>query len=231
MDLKAALRELEAKGKLSARKNYAKHGVTSSCFGVPAADIATIAKSIKRDHTLAVALWGSGNHDARMLATRIADPALLDDAQLLAWLDDVDNDLLAEAVAQLIAQMPHGLALGRRLIDLDDQWPSSIGWSVLARVLPEDAAHEALALQLLARIERTLASSPNRTKHGMNAFVIAVGARDGVRDKALEVAKALGTVVVDHGDSGGKTPDATAAIAKAAAHEKAQAKKNARGKK
>lgn len=233
MDLKGALRELEAKGKLSARKNYAKHGVTSSCFGVPAADIAAIAKDIKRDHALAVQLWGSGNHDARMLATRVVDPAQLDDALLLDWLDDVDNDLLADAVSELIAHMPHALALARRLVDLDDEWPSTVGWSALARLITADTtpAHDALATQLLVRVERTIASSPNRTKHAMNAFVIAAGSHEPLRANALDTAKAIGVVTVNHGDSGGKTPDAAAAIAKGVAQEKSQAKKNAKSTK
>lgn len=228
MDLKGALRELESKGKLSARKAYARHGVTGSCFGVSHTDLVGIAKVMKTDHALAIALWGSGNHDARVLATMVVDPALLDDATVLAWLDDADNYVITDAIAGVIAKMTTGLALARRLIDSDAEWASSAGWTALARIVASDETHDPLAAQMLARVERTLAEAPNRTRFAMNGFVIAAGTRDSLRDKALETAQKLGPIVVDHGDSGGKTPDATAAIAKGLAHEKSQAKKDAR---
>lgn len=228
MDLKAALRELESKGKLSARKAYARQGITGSCFGVSHADLLSIAKSMKTDHALALQLWGSGNHDARVLATLVVDPALLDDDTVLAWLDDTDNYVLTDAVAAVIARMTTGLALARRLVDSEAEWPSSAGWTALARIIPHDETHDALAAQLLARVERTMQSAPNRTRFAMNAFVIAAGSRDTLREKALETAKGMGPVGVEHGDSGQKTPDAATAIAKGVAHDKSQAKKDAR---
>jgi 3-methyladenine DNA glycosylase AlkD len=227
MDLKGALRELEAKGKLSARKAAARHGMTGSCFGVSASDLASIAKELKTDHALAVQLWGSGNHDARVLATLIADPALLDDTTLLAWLDDADNYVITDALAIVIAKMSTGLALARRLIDQPGEWPATAGWTALARLIAVDESHDPLAAQLLARVERTVQEMPNRTRHAMNTFVIAAGGRDSLRERALDTARKMGAVAVEHGDSGGKTPDATVAIAKAAAHEKSQAKKSA----
>lgn len=227
MDLKGALRELEAKGKLSARKSYARLGVTSSCFGVPAADLATIAKGIKQDHALALQLWGSGNHDARVLATLIVDPAQLDDATLLSWLDDADNSVITDALGGVIAKMPGdaGLALARRLVDSEGEWASSAGWIALARIIPHDDKHHVLAAHLLARVERTIHEAPNRTRFAMNNFVIAAGARDELRDRALEVAKKVGAVQVDHGATGAKTPDAAASIAKTAAQARNQAAK------
>lgn len=228
MDLKSALRELESKGKLSARKAYARNGVTGSCFGVSHGDLLSIAKGMKTDHALALQLWGSGNHDARVLATMIVDPALLDDATVLAWMDDADNYVITDALAGVIARMSTGLALARRLIDLDAEWPSSAGWTALARIIASDETHDALAAQMLARVERTVLEAPNRTRYAMNGFVIAAGSRDSLRDKALETAQKLGAVLVDHGESGGKTPDAATAIAKGVAHGKSEAKKTAK---
>ena len=44
-------------------------------FGVLTSEIGKIQKKIKRDHALALALWETGNADARVLALQIADPA------------------------------------------------------------------------------------------------------------------------------------------------------------
>lgn len=226
MDLKQALRELESKGKMTARKAYVRHGVTGSCFGVSHGDLEGMARNIKVDHDLAMGLWGSGNHDARVLATKIVDTDKLDEATAMAWLADADNDVIVDAVADVIARMPAGLSIARRLIDSDQEWPSTAAWTALAKLVIAGVLDNSLAAQLLARVERTIPEAPNRTRHAMNGLVIAIGGhRDDLRDKALATAQVIGVVTVNHGESGGKTPDATGAIAKVAAGEKTKAAK------
>jgi 3-methyladenine DNA glycosylase AlkD len=226
MDLKQALRELESKGKVTARKAYVRHGVTGSCFGVTSGELAGMARSIKVDHDLALGLWGSGNHDARMLATLIVDAGRLDEATAMAWLAEADNDILVDAVADAIARMPSGLSVARRLMDSDLEWPSTAAWTALAKMVMAGVVDNAFAAQLLVRAERTMGGAPNRTRHAMNGLVIAVGGyRDELREKALATASAIGVVDVNHGESGGKTPDAAVAIGKLAAGEKSKAAK------
>ena len=228
MDLKQALRELESKGKLTARKAYVRRGVTGSCFGVSAGELASMARTIKIDHALALDLWGSGNHDARVLASTVVDIDKLAEATAMAWLADADNDVIADAIAELIARMPSALSLARRLIDSAEERPSAAGWTVLCGLVMrvDSLVDDALAAQLLARIERTIAHAANRTRHAMNGLVIAIGGqREAMREAALATARAIGVLAVDHGDSGDKTPDASAAIAKAAASQKSKAAK------
>jgi len=57
------------------RKVYARHGVGEDMYGVSYSNLGKLRKSIKRHHALAEQLWATGNHDARVLATMIADPA------------------------------------------------------------------------------------------------------------------------------------------------------------
>ena len=75
MTLAEVLVELETLGTAQNRKTYARHGVTGEAFGVSYANLGKLRKKIKRDHELAQGLWDSGNHDARVLATLVAEPA------------------------------------------------------------------------------------------------------------------------------------------------------------
>ena len=68
------LAELESLGSEQARKTYRRHGVGENQFGVSYSALGKLKKRIKTDHELALKLWESGNHDARILATMIADP-------------------------------------------------------------------------------------------------------------------------------------------------------------
>ena len=67
----------------------------------------------------------------------------------------------------------------------------------------------------------------------MNNVLIGIGSYvDELRPRVLAVAKAIGTVHVNHGETGCKTPDASAYIAKMVAHrpEKPRARKRRHGK-
>ena len=74
MNYKDLMKELESLGNEQFRKTYRRHGVQGELFGVSSAHFATLKKKIKTDHDLALQLWKSGNYDARVLATMIADP-------------------------------------------------------------------------------------------------------------------------------------------------------------
>ena len=69
--------------------------------------------------------------------------------------------------------------------------------------------------EYLEAIESRIHSSKNRVKHSMNGALISIGLRSArLRKKALDAARRIGKVDVDHGETGCKTPDAVAAIQK-----------------
>jgi hypothetical protein len=69
--------------------------------------------------------------------------------------------------------------------------------------------------QFLDLIERDIHTRKNRVRGAMNSALIAIGVRNqALQKKALAVAKKIGQVVIDHGDTNCKTPDAAAYILK-----------------
>src|SRR5262245_41163466 len=100
MTINEALDELKALGSEQTRKTYQRHGVGENLFGVSFANLRKLQKKIKVDHELARQLWATGNHEARLLATMIADPRQAGDALLEAWLKDLDNYGIADAFAK-----------------------------------------------------------------------------------------------------------------------------------
>ena len=86
-----------------------------------------------------------------------------------------------------------------------------------------DGLDEALAGELVAAIEAGIHAAPNRTRYAMNNALIAIGgAMPALRERALKVARAIGPVEVDHGNTGCRTPDATVMIDKMASHRAAR---------
>ncbi|MDS1114904.1 DNA alkylation repair protein [Gordonia westfalica] len=214
------LAELESLGTEQTRKTYRRHGVGDNQYGVLYSALGKIEKRIKVDHELALALWDSGNHDARVLAAMIADPGQADPALLDAWANDVDNYTLGDAVSTFASSTPLAQETAERWIESDRELVAAMGWNMLGTIATKDRdLPDSYFDRLLSRIEVELADSQNRVRYSMNNALIAIGLRnESLEQTAVAVAGRLGTVVVDHGQTNCKTPDAIAYIEKTKAH-------------
>jgi 3-methyladenine DNA glycosylase AlkD len=91
MTIQQAVAELKKLGTDQNRAVYQRHGVGDKLYGVSFANLKNLKKEIKTDHELARRLWATGNHDARILATMIADPEETTPHLLDSWKDGLDN--------------------------------------------------------------------------------------------------------------------------------------------
>lgn len=219
MTLDETIARLRLLGTAQARKIYARHGVRGDQFGVSYAELGKLKKAIKTDHALALGLWASGNHDARVLATMIADPTRLTVAELSRWAKDLPDCVLAGALSGLAAQVPAARDALDKWLASEDEWVGSFAWSLLSRYTTEsESLTDAECERHLKTIERRIHASKNRLRHTMNGALIAIGLRnDKLEAKALAAAARIGKVEVDHGETSCETPEVAAYIRKAKA--------------
>lgn len=86
----------------------ARYGIsTKNTLGISVYTLRKIAREIGRDHALAMKLWGSGIHEARILASFIDEPEKVTDAQLERWVRDFDSWDTVDQVSELISKTPH----------------------------------------------------------------------------------------------------------------------------
>ena len=217
MTLAQALKALARAGTAQNRKVYARHGVAGEQYGVSYAELGKLRKAIGTDHALACALWDTGNHDARILATMVADPAACGSRELDAWARDLDNYVVTDALSQLVARSPHALRKYAAWRDRKAEHVAACAWNVLAMLAQHEDTQldESWLREQLGVIESEIHDRPNRTRHSMNQALIGIGVRGGeLENAALAAARRIGTVDVDHGEPGCRTPDAAAYIAK-----------------
>jgi 3-methyladenine DNA glycosylase AlkD len=213
------LRELEAMGTEQNRKIYKRHGVGDNMYGVSYADLKKLKKKVKINHDAALKLWATGNHDARIFATMIADPKQATDTLLDKWVHDLRDYLVADALTGYIAQTGFARAKMETWTADDGEWIGTVGWNLLTHLaMHDDMLPEAFFEPYLATIERELHQRKNRVRYAMNNALIAIGLRSpALEARATGVARHLGKVHVDHGETNCKTPDAIAYINKAKA--------------
>jgi 3-methyladenine DNA glycosylase AlkD len=221
MKLPDVLRTLRSKGTAQNRKVYARHGYPEDTYGVSFGELRKLATTLGRDQDLARGLWKSGNGDARVLAVMVAEPDGMSTTELDAWVREIRFYVLGDAFSQLAARSPLAKRKSAAWRRSKSDPVSQVGWNLVSILAaPDGELSDADLAPLLDQIEREIHAAPNRTRHAMNMALCAIGGyRPALHDRALEVARAIGKVEVDHGETGCKTPDATSYIARMGAHQ------------
>jgi len=209
----SVVRRVKELGKPTTAAIYRRHGVAERTVGLSFANLARIAKEVGIDNQLARTLWRSGLHDARVLATKVAAPSAIYVKELDRWIGSSSNYIITDAIAALAAQSPNADAIARRWLRSRHEWTSAAGWAIVATHVVERKMTSRACAPLLERIGRSIHRAPNRTRYAMNNALIAIGGTfASLRPQAIAVARAIGPVEVDHGETGCKTPDAVAYI-------------------
>ena len=210
MSLDETMRALEKAGSAQTRKTYARHGAQEPMFGVSFATMKTLVKRIGVDHELALALWSTGNHDARTLAMKVADPALIRPSDLNRWARENHVRMCGGYVAMLAAESPHAAAKAGEWLASSDAALRAAAWTLAGHMANADEkTPDAWFAQLVARIEKSIHAAPDGERYAMNMAVIMIGGRSAaLRKAAIAAAKRIGKVEVDHGDTACKTPEA-----------------------
>src|ERR1043166_3776668 len=144
-----------------------RFGITvDDAFGVSVADLRKLARSIGRDHGLALALWDSGSYDARMLAPFIADPARVTTAQMGAWGRSFDNWAVCDAACfHLFDRTPHALRMIRTWSSRKGEFERRGAFALLASLaLHDKTSGEAPFRKCLSLIERAAPDGRNFVK-------------------------------------------------------------------
>ena len=169
MTVKEALAQLKSLGNEKVRARNTKHGAGPDQFGVPLGDVRKLAEKIKTDHTLALALWETGNLDARLLAILLLKPKVLSR-------DEMDQMVRSARFAQLadwlnsyaVKNHPDKESLRQSWMKADDPWAARAGWSLTSgRIAREPDGLDVPAL--LDRIESEMGTAPPEVQWTMNS--------------------------------------------------------------
>jgi 3-methyladenine DNA glycosylase AlkD len=191
--LKEALAQLEALGDEKVRAMHKKAGAKDNVFGVKMGDIRKIAAKIKSDHKLALALWKTGNIDAKLLALLIIKPKELSQKELDGMARSVEIAWVADWLASYVTkEHPEKEALREKWMKDRDPWAARAGWSLTAgRVAREPEGLDIPAL--LDRIEREMAKADPPEQWTMNNTLAGIGIHHPKhRKRAIAIGEKLG---------------------------------------
>jgi 3-methyladenine DNA glycosylase AlkD len=201
MNLQMVMQELEALGKERTKKIYESNGAHEPLFGVATGAMKPIAKKIKINQPLAEQLYATGNYDAMYFAGIITDPKAMAESDFERWMDAAYFYMLSDyVVAVTLAETDIAQDVADKWIASGEELRMSAGWSCYCWLLgnrPDVEFSESKIANMLDMVKNTIYDSPERTKSAMNNFLYTVGISYlPLHEKAVETAKAIGTVEV-----------------------------------
>jgi len=191
--LEEALAQLEALGNEKVRAQNRKKGAGDNQFGVRMGDIRKLAETIKTDHALALALWNTGNIDARLLAILLMKPNNLSRDELDRMVRSARFVQVADWLnAYIVKNHRDKEALREAWMDDDDPWAARAGWNLTSQRIPKSP--DGLDLPaLLDRLEAEMGSAAPELQWTMNFCLAEIGIHfPEHRPRALAIGESLG---------------------------------------
>lgn len=192
MTLDEILAQLEALGNATTRAHNSKYGAGDQ-FGVKLGDIRALAKKVKTNHELAMALWATGNADAQLLATLLVEPKRLSAKALDRMVRSATFVHAADWLSNyVVKQHPDKETLRQEWMATDDRWAARAGWTLTAERVAKSP--DGLDLPaLLSRIESEMAGADPMPQWSMNSTLAAIGIHfPKLRKRAIAIGEALG---------------------------------------
>lgn len=186
----AILAGLRAMGTERDRAGMARYGINvDNAFGVSVYDLRKLAKRLGTDHDLALALWATRNHEARLLACFVDDPSAVTEAQMEAWAADFDSwDICDQATTSLFDVTEHGWAKAAAWAERDEEWVKRGGFALMAGLAVHDkGADDRAFLGLFAAIERGAFDERNFVKKAVSWALRNIGKRNLALNAAAAV--------------------------------------------
>ncbi|MBI5547433.1 MAG: DNA alkylation repair protein [Deltaproteobacteria bacterium] len=177
----AILAELRGMGSERDRAGMARYGINvENAFGVSVYELRKVAKRLGTDHDLALALWATGNHEARLLACFVDDPAAVTAEQAEAWAADFDSwDICDQATTSLFDLTPHAWPKAVEWAARDKEWIKRGGFALMAGLAVHDKTATDLSLmKLLPLVEGSAFDDRNFVKKAVNWALRNIGKRN-----------------------------------------------------
>jgi 3-methyladenine DNA glycosylase AlkD len=177
----------------------ARSGIaTQHALGVTVAQLRVVAGEVGRDHDLAESLWQTAVHEARILASLVDLPALVDDEQFERWAAGFDSwDLCDQVCQNLLRHSPPAWAKAVEWTDPEEPLVKRAGFTLMAGLaVADERADHARFAALLTPLAHGADDDRPLVRKGASWALRAIGKRSpelhGLATATAEALRATG---------------------------------------
>jgi 3-methyladenine DNA glycosylase AlkD len=159
----------------------AKFGIVGDQrLGLSVPEMRQIARELKRDHPLALALWDTRVPEAMMVASMIADPQQLTEAQMDDWVGDFMSwDVCDQVCGNLFDKSPLAWKKVPEWAGRQEEFVKRAAFALIAYLAWHDkTSPDEKFIALLPLIQRAATDERNFVKKAVNWALRGVGKRN-----------------------------------------------------
>jgi 3-methyladenine DNA glycosylase AlkD len=195
MDTEQVINQLKQKSNPVYLAGMKRFGIEDkNALGVPMPELRKLAKTIKKDHALALELWNTGIHEARMLASLIDDPALVTAEQMNNWVKDFNSwDLCDQVCGNLFDRTTFAIEKAIAFTNCEEEFIKRAGFVLMAEyAVHNKTADDATFMALLPLINREAWDNRNFVKKAVNWALRQIGKRNNnLKKAAIKTAESI----------------------------------------
>ena len=194
MRYEEVIKKLKKKANRKNVEGMARFGIASTnTLGVSIYDLRPMAKEIGKNHRLALRLWKSGIHEARILASYIDEPAKVTEGQMEDWAADFDSWDVCDQVCELFGKTPYAY---KKIVDWSkrkEEFVKRAAFALIAEMAWRDKeANDNQFKRLFPHIIRESTDERNFVKKAVNWALRNIGKRrPGLKEEAINAAKEI----------------------------------------
>ncbi|MFH1510842.1 MAG: DNA alkylation repair protein [Candidatus Woesearchaeota archaeon] len=166
----------------------------ANTLGIQIPVLRKLAKELGRDHNLALKLWESGIHEARILAGFVDDPLLVTSRQMDSWASDFDSwDVCDQVCANLFDKTPFAYDKAAEWSSSCKEFVKRAGFALMAALAWHDKdAPDSRFARFFPIIKRESVDERNFVKKAVNWALRQVGKRNSILlKKAVQTARQI----------------------------------------
>ncbi|MEK7203121.1 MAG: DNA alkylation repair protein [Patescibacteria group bacterium] len=164
----------------------ARFGINvKNVFGVTIPVIRKLAKEIGKNHKLALELWDSEIHEAKILASIIDEPKLVSEKQLEKWVKDFDSwDVCDQVCANLFEYAPFAFKKVVEWTKRKEEFVKRAGFAMMACLAVHDKkAGDEKFIAFFKYIKKESIDERNFVKKAINWALRQIGKRNIILNK------------------------------------------------
>jgi 3-methyladenine DNA glycosylase AlkD len=195
MDYDDIIKQLKSMSNQKNVEGMARYGINPhNNLGISIYNLRPLAKKIGKNHKLALKLWDSGIHDARLLAVFIDDPLQVTNKQMDSWAKDFDSwDVCDQACTSLFDLTPYAWKKVFEWAERNEEFVKRGAYSLIAGLAVHDKkAENSMFEDFFSIIIKESTDERNYVKKAINWALRNIGKRNtNLNKKAIETAKKI----------------------------------------
>lgn len=176
-------------------ERMARFGINSkNTLGISIYVLRPLAKQIGKNHKLALELWDSGIHEARILAGFIDEPEKVTGKQMEKWVADFDSwDVCDQVCSSLFDKTPFVWKKLQEFTQREEEFAKRTGFTLMACLAVHDKkAQDKDFIKLLPIIKKESTDERNFVRKAVNWALRQIGKRNkSLNKQAIKAAREI----------------------------------------